>query len=85
MATPVEQIQAETQAIIGVMQQLDKLERDSQRRVMWYVADTLGLNGPPQPRPVNQSAVRAVPLPAGVDAQAAAEAMRGMGVPVRNA
>lgn len=85
MATPVEQIQAETQAIIGVMQQLDKLERDSQRRVMWYVADTLGLNGPPQPRPVNQQAVRTVPLPAGVDAQGAAEAMRGMGVPVRNA
>jgi len=81
-----EQLQAELTTVSDVLTAMSKLEAESQRRVLWYVADSLGLNNPNAQRAQGQPQapnVRTVPLPPGVDPKTAADALRAAGVPVR--
>jgi hypothetical protein len=80
----VRKVETEVTAIKAVVEAVSAMEKDSQRRVLGYVASLLGVNEADRqafPRaPMNPGNVRTIPLPAGVNPQAVAESLRSAGV-----
>jgi hypothetical protein len=79
-----DQTKLEIKAIAAVMEALDILEAEGQRRVLWYAADSLGLNSQPQAQPATRANTKTIQLPPGTDMKATADALRAAGVPVRD-
>jgi hypothetical protein len=78
-----DQTKLEVKAITSVIAEMETLSLESQRRVLWFVADSLGLNdqNPARMQQARQNA-RTIPLPPGTDPKMVTDALRAAGVPV---
>lgn len=84
----IQKVEAEVTAIKAVVEAVSKLEKDSQRRVLGYVASLLGVNEADRTRnphamqgSVGASGnIKTIPLPPGVNPQAIADSLRSAGV-----